>query len=259
MELQPYSPEVISTAIAIAGSYQVSPKLHNKDFILRHSLESSSNGSEEVVKGYFNGGYKDASQLIRTIGEFKNSVVNCKILEFASGYGRVTRHLSKLLPNNNVTACDVHHEAVDFIRQNLDCSAKVSSVNPDLVNLEDKYDVISVMSLFSHLPDATFGRFLSMLERHLEPEGIIIFTTHGDFAWNKYPFLVDEYDQVSGFGYKNMSEQKDLDVVEYGLTVSNMNYVANAVKNFTKLHPLKFRSGVWFGLQDEWVIGSLRD
>src|SRR4029077_7409044 len=48
------------------------------------------------------------------------------LLEFASGYGMVTRHLAHELAGADIVSCDIHDQAVDFISNTLHSPAVAS-------------------------------------------------------------------------------------------------------------------------------------
>ena len=79
---------------------------------------------------------------------------------FASGYGRVSRHLR--LPDN-MTCCDIHADAVDFLRDKIGVKAIIFKTDPSDFQLEEKFNFSFVLSLFSHLPSDLFGRWLERL------------------------------------------------------------------------------------------------
>ena len=82
-----------------------------------------------------------------------------KLLEFASGYGCVTRHIKKN-PDYDVVSCDIHPQAVDFLRSRIDVKAIQSMHVPEEFAPVDKFDVVFALSFFSHMPKSSFGRWL---------------------------------------------------------------------------------------------------
>ncbi len=57
------------------------------------------------------------------------------LLEFASGYGCVSRHLPRVLPNANIVACDIHPQAMAFIRDELGLPVAMSHSDPEEFDL----------------------------------------------------------------------------------------------------------------------------
>jgi len=55
----------------------------------------------------------------------------------------------------------------------------VSRHVPEDLALGRTFDVVFALSFFSHVPEATFGRWLRALFAGVSEGGILIFTTHG--------------------------------------------------------------------------------
>ncbi len=72
------------------------------------------------------------------------------------------------------------------------------------------------------MPQRTWGRWLSALKSALRPGGYIYFTTHGLSALGAMGVV--ELDK-SGFRFDPHTEQHDLDLADYGSTVSTFEFV----------------------------------
>jgi hypothetical protein len=53
-----------------------------------------------------------------------------RILDFASGYGCVSRHFKNVMPSALLTAMDIHENAYHFNKMHFGVDAIVSSVDP---------------------------------------------------------------------------------------------------------------------------------
>ncbi len=113
-----------------------------------------------------------------------------KLLEFASGYGCVTRHLLNLQTNLHITTCDIHEEAISFIERTLNISSILSHPEPEQVKLSSTYDIVFCLSFFSHMPDTTWFCWLQTLYNAVSPGGLFIFTTHGYQSKNTSGFQI---------------------------------------------------------------------
>src|SRR5690606_36025392 len=120
----------------LATIYGVTPALHPEDHMLGHFLGLNA---ESGLPHYFKGGYADAEQLMTTIEKLGVNMEGIRVLEFASGYGRLTRHLKRLC---NLSVCDIHSEAVDFISKHCGCPAFLSSSDPDKLEISQQFDVV---------------------------------------------------------------------------------------------------------------------
>jgi SAM-dependent methyltransferase len=148
------------------------------------------------------------------------------LLDFASGYGRVTRHLPNEVPHAEIVACDIHPGAVAFI-QSMGLQAIQSSHVPEGLDLGRTFDVIFVLSFFTHMPRRTWKPWLDALARQLRPNGLLVFTAHGEVSQVEMGVPTLEPD---GFFFHSVSEQKDLDASEYGNTVTTFEYVYSQLR-----------------------------
>jgi len=199
---------------------------------------------------YFSGG-ADCAGKLRTLIAEQRPIEGLRLLEFAAGYGRVTRHLGKTLPGAEILACDIHSEAVDFLQDTIKVSAKGSHEVPELFNLNQRFDVVFALSFFSHLPPSTWRRWLLALTEHAAPGGLVIFTTHGERSREKLGNPAIDRD---GFWFKPISEQRDLPGNEYGSSITLPNYVLGQVLNMAHMQLVRFQEGFWWEHQDVYVL-----
>jgi SAM-dependent methyltransferase len=158
------------------------------------------------------------------------------VLDFASGYGRVARQLDR--QQFDVTACDIHQAAVDFMRDEIGIDAFVSATSPSELVCDETYDVVFAFSFFTHMPETTFGDWLERLYRLVQPGGLLIFTTHGRIS-----VATTGVDVVDGFGFWPGSEQEDIEASDYGTTVSLLPWVARTLTERTGQLPILFEEG----------------
>jgi SAM-dependent methyltransferase len=100
------------------------------------------------------------------------------LLEFACGYGRITRHLAAGRRGRHF-ACDIDAEALAFCTHNFGVVTCPSAREPHDWHPPRRFDLIFVASLFTHLPQRTWKAWLVRLADALEPNGVLVFTTHG--------------------------------------------------------------------------------
>lgn len=96
-------------------------------------------------RAYIEGGKSDAAQTAATIRHFRKET-EVRVLEFASGYGRVTRHLRDLLPGASLYASDIHPQACEFVTANISVPTLQSSARPEDLNVGSGYDFIFVIA-----------------------------------------------------------------------------------------------------------------
>jgi SAM-dependent methyltransferase len=111
-------PEEAKTACqAVALRYGVSGAVHPNDWIFWFLYNLAIFPSRfAAIDNYFADG-ADCALKLRALIEEQRPIAGARILEFAAGYGRVTRHLRKVVPEAEVLACDIHPKAVTFVRQ----------------------------------------------------------------------------------------------------------------------------------------------
>ncbi len=239
------SEEMVRLNEAAGARAGVEPAVHEKDFIYWYGV--CDFGPEVGVEGYFVDGAKSADQLDRLVAGLGRE--RCRLLEFAAGYGRVTRHL-KRRPRFDVTASDIHPAANEFVRDRLGVPAVPSTAVPEDFRPAGQWDVVFALSFFSHLPKASFGRWLRALFGAVAPGGYLVFTTHGQ----KVRRVVDNM-PADGFYFEAKSEQADLEKAEYGTAIVTPDYVIGELyrQSDGAATLVSLEQGGWWGVQDVWV------
>jgi len=236
-----------------AAKYGLTSELHPEDELLRHIHKKW--GTVAGTK-YFQGGRTDALKIKQQIQLLRHPKESLKIMDFAAGFGRITRHLTPLMPEHQVMASDIHSNACEFLQETLNIPAFVSSTDPSELSIGKDYDVIFVMSLFSHLPDKTFGLWLGALFERVAPGGFLFFTANGRVTLDTYPAFYNEiFPDGARFGFRTESDQLDLDSADYGSMIVSIRYVLDMIDQYAPLAILQsYSSGGWLGTQDGWVL-----
>lgn len=99
-----------------------------------------------------------------------------RILDFGSGFGRLTRFLRAAFPSAEITVTDLNPDAVEWCVSRYDC---LSLNEPAPQNY---FDLIWLGSVFTHLPEQATETWIARLTQWLRPAGILIFTSQGRFA-----------------------------------------------------------------------------
>lgn len=243
---------------ALAVQMSIIPEIYSNDFIFQYGQRVLHNGDREKATRYY---YLQGKGSAIRAREIIDEVIRVKkrlnqewnphnIMDFACGFGNLTRHLQTTFPESLVTGCDIHEKAVDFNREILGITTILSSYTPENVVLP-KQDVILVLSFFSHLPKQLFTRWIRVLGLALAPGGALIFTARGHVAHKlaNLGITVDE----TGFGFSAVSEQFDLPGEVYGTTVSYSRYVLNAIAECPEIRLVGMREGYWWNIQDTYV------
>jgi hypothetical protein len=251
--LDPLSDELIALNAANAAAEGVASAVHVKDFIYWFCASHELFTSESGTRLYFQDGGNSARQLTELVSSLGYSSERpVKLLEFASGYGCVTRHLRKY-PGLDLVSSDIHPEAMEFIAKELGGKTLLSAHAPEDFSPPERYDVVFALSFFTHMPKSTFGRWLKALFSALEPSGHLVFTTHGLKKCAGFGITPEEI-PADGFWFKGWSEQKDLDTEEYGMTITTPDFVIGEIYRQLRSPIAVFRHGYWWGDQDLWVV-----
>jgi len=175
-------------------------------------------------------------------------------LEFACGYGRLTRHFVHMISPSKITVSDIDPRAVDFVREKFGVGGFPSASTGEQLTREERYDVIVVVSLFSHLSLADWGPWLTRLHKMLNPDGVLLFSTHNP----------DDADQervelkADGFLYMEENETRGrLDVAHYGVTYVSKEYVQRAVSENPAARLVNYSPRALMGGQDAYVVQSV--
>jgi hypothetical protein len=234
------------------------PDVHPDDFIFKFIVAHPRfSDPRDAVSYYFSDGRNSAHKLREILSndlEIGPSTP-LTLLEFASGYGCVTRHLAKILPNVSIVASDIHPEANEFVRRRIGVNSMQSTPVPEEFPNASSYDAVFVLSFFSHMPKKTWARWLKVLSYQLNVNGHLIFTTHGLTSTRK--LMPDLQFDEEGFHFHEASEQCDLSKEEYGTTATTPSFVMRAIEQLDGCQLRLFKGGFWWGVQDLWVIQKI--
>jgi SAM-dependent methyltransferase len=172
-------------------------------------------------------------------------------LDFASGYGRLTRFLVQELPKEHIYVCDIYEDAIKFQHEQFGVHGIISAHVPEDYHDNRKYNCIFVASLFSHLPQKTFSNWLQRLYDLLTPDGILIFSVH-DVAVLPSNLKMEE----EGILFVPMSESRSLDANNYGSTYVTEEFIGKIINKITgKPSYYRMKKGLWW-FQDIYVISK---
>jgi SAM-dependent methyltransferase len=189
-----------------------------------------------------------------------------RILDLPCGYGRVLRILKAAFPSAELTACDIHKPAVDFCARTFDAKPVYSVTNPEGIPLEGPFDLIWVGSLLTHVDAPQWQGFLKLFEQLLPPGGLLVFTTHGEFAIEaqlhskgSLGLTPDQKEAIlrayrsQGFGYCDYTlppqgVRRNSLPLNYGISLASPSWVCAQLDGL-KFDLLTYRAGVW---GDRW-------
>jgi Methyltransferase domain len=245
--------QMLSLNQAEARVQEVAPAIHPGDFMYWFCCTHPGFTLEQAIQYYFWDGGRSTGKLASVLAELAlPTSLPIKLLEFASGYGCVTRHLKKN-PEYDVVSCDIHPEAVDFLRDRIGVKAMHSVHTPEDFAPVDKFDVVFALSFFSHMPKSSFGRWLKALYFSLAVPGHLVFTTHGLRSCEQLGITPNEI-PADGFWFSKQSEQRDLDKAEYGSSLCTPNFVISEINRLTGASIAQYKPAHWWDHQDLFVV-----
>jgi len=246
---------VIVAFCAEAISRGVNLNVDSRDEMLIHLVCSHGIDRERGLAIYFQSGLSLWATLREVVAWWFGDLSRVgRLLDFASGYGRVIRFLVRDIPPERVWVSDIYADGVRFQEEQFGVHGLVSTADPaDFAHSETpgSFDCILVSSLFTHLPEATFERWLERLGSLLAPGGLLVFSTHGETL-----LPIGESLGPGGFRFKPISESGLLDKEQYGSTFVSEEYVRACL---ARVLPGTSARRIPKGLvshQDLWVVAG---
>jgi len=204
--------------------------IHENDEMYYKAILPGYKSTDLAARAYIQSGGRTLDVVSQLLQLTFGSRRNIDFLEFACGYGRFTRHLVQILESNHIWVSDIYKTAVDWLKQKLHVNGFYSAADPDSISVDKQFDFIFVGSLFSHLPESLFVRWLSALFHMLKDGGILAFSVH-DMAISESPG--EEYI------YRECSESDTLSTDIYGMSYVSHDFVkkslAKAIDAYTDL------------------------
>jgi SAM-dependent methyltransferase len=182
-----------------------------------------------------------------------------RILDFGCGAGRVTRWLRSAFSYAAVEGCDMREADLQFVAKTLGVQTWISGKDVDQLEPPSTYDLIWVGSVFTHLPMSVSIRLFDKLTSWLNPDGILILTSHGRNVllrgessgfygipkhWNK---VIGDYRKVK-YGYAGYDGMPD-----YGISVVQLSWWIELILSRSNLRLILMTEQAWDHHHD--VIG----
>jgi SAM-dependent methyltransferase len=236
-------------------------KIHPKDEMYRllRGINKSRSAAAATIE-YLESGevlLRNLEEIFRDIG-YSFRLVD-SFLDFACGYGRLARFLVRRLEPAKITVSDISEEGVDFTCRTLGVNGFYSTGQPERLAHDGHYDVIYVVSLFSHLPMSTWNDWLEKLYSMLSAKGLLIFSTHGigarEILSARGWVPTDLKAEGDGFYYSPANETEGrLSPHIYGTTYVTDTYVREVIRSRALGHLVGWYPTKISGLQDAYVV-----
>jgi len=229
---------------------RINATIHPDDDIF-HFVAREPTYTLNPVRDYLADGWRTLSETMQVLELLDRPLMKMSsVLEFASGYGRFTRHLARALPGC-VTCADVLPGSMDFVREQFGVKAFESSFDPAAIEFPERYDLVFVLSLFTHLPVPVWGDWLRTLGAALKPGGVLLFSVHSEaLAREELGVTLN----AEGYCYLPHSESPSLDPEHYGTTLTTRRLVVDQVRAALGTDPALYRQGAFWVGQDAVAV-----
>ena len=224
--------------------------VHADDEMLQHYLDLHGGDRDRALVLYFDSGRRIWETMAAVLRwRFGRLGADFRLLDFASGYGRVTRFAVLDLPPEQVWVADLYAGGVRFQEEAFGVLGLASHADPERFAAGGAFDAILVSSLFTHLPEATFGAWLGRLHGLLRPGGVLAFSVHGED-------LVPPGRELppAGLLFDRSSESGSLPTEQYGTAWVGEPFVRRAI---AEVAPGSSACRIPRGLanfQDLWIV-----
>lgn len=203
--------------------------IHAEDEMLLHYLNLHPGNRDQALVLYFDSGRRiwgTMSSILRWRfgSRFGTLPPHFQVLDFASGYGRVTRFAMLDIPPECFWVSDIYEGGVRFQEAAFGVHGLVSHADPGQLACAETFDAILVSSLFTHLPEATFRSWLRRLWGMLRPGGVLVFSVHDQDI-----MLPGRSIPPGGIQFDAHSESGSLSSEQYGTTWVNEAFVRRMV------------------------------
>jgi SAM-dependent methyltransferase len=239
-------------AAAGIGRGEVVRTIDERDEMVAFLARMARGDRDRADLAYFQTGLNIASSLLQIVRWRFGSLQKVgSLLDFASGYGRISRFLAREIPPDRLWVSDIYDEALTFQSQHLGVQTLPSSLDPQRFAPAERFDVILVTSLFSHLPTRLFTAWLDALAALLTPGGLLVFSVHGEDILPPGETLPEE-----GLLFQEISESGSLSTGDYGSTWVSEAFVRRSIEQVARgaswtAHRLR---RALCNYQDLWVV-----
>lgn len=145
-----------------------------------------SNIADETQFG--SSGWQSAADFRRALSGVSVHIPNVsRILEWGCGCGRILSQLPVDPEQQELHGCDIDGEAIAWLQSNYPQFRTIRNEGlPPLPYADGYFDLILNHSVLTHLDEAYQDAWLTELGRILAPNGVLVLTVHGPFAYRRW-------------------------------------------------------------------------
>lgn len=226
--------------------------IHPDDEMLHYLINLYNGDWDRAAVAYVESGLQVQQMACRFLEWRFGRAKDVEFLDFASGYGRVTRHLLRMLEPSQLVVSDVMREAVEFQSRHFGVAGVDSSTDPDDFHCDRFFACVQVISLFSHLPERMFRAWITRLWALVKPGGMLVFSVHDRS-------LCGNGQQEGDFLFAPESENQSLDPDDYGTAWVTEAFVSRVLRQAIDGHSYcRFPRGL-ANYQDVYLVVRERD
>jgi SAM-dependent methyltransferase len=211
----------------------------------------------EDLAGYLATG-RSALKAVRLAQVAAGKTGFASILDMACGHGRVLRWLKAAYPDARLTACDLIGDGVEFCQSAFGATPIHSTQTPSPDLFPDRYDLIWVGSLLTHLDADRWTGFFQLWHELLAPDGLLVVTTHGELVAERmrsgynygYPApsirrMLRSYEHA-GFAFLEAGPED----IDYGISIARPEWVVRRLLIQPDFRLVLFTEALWANHQD---------
>ena len=168
------------------------------------------------------------------------------ILDFACGYGRLSKHLFDLVPDAKIYGCDIQSKLVSLCQRKYPNGHFIANeVAPPLDFEDSHFDFIFSYSAFTHFSETNHAAWLKELARTLKPGGVMLHTIHSFVSLKRTAFFSSEslkkynlsgpVDSFSSYADTYHYVINEPSMPEYGVTIIDKEYVMKRWPDYSGL------------------------
>lgn len=161
---------------------------------LRRRVSGTSSRAEFLAAGQ-----RATASLLDAYGKIDAQPGRPSVLDFGCGCGRVARHLLERFPEIAFAGVDVDADAIAWCTANLRGDYRTIAPAPPIPFEDSSFDVVYVVSVFTHLDETGQDAWLAELHRLLRPDGVLLASTHS-------PILTFERPDLSEAQHRTLQE-----------------------------------------------------